>query len=85
MFAISKTKIKYNKCNKQNNIMLFRNKLPKRCRDKLQTAGYHRNQVVRSIIYIFFTKCDEKNDEKKENIYSNIDDMLNRSLKSEEE
>ena len=27
----------------------------------------------------------EKNDEKKENIYSNIDDMLNRSLKSEEE
>jgi len=27
----------------------------------------------------------EKNDEKKENIYSNIDDMLNRSLKSEDE
>ena len=27
----------------------------------------------------------EQNDEKKENIYSNIDDMLNRSLKSEEE
>ena len=27
----------------------------------------------------------QKNDEKKENIYSNIDDMLNRSLKSEEE
>ena len=28
---------------------------------------------------------DEQIDEKKENIYSNIDDMLNRSLKSEEE
>jgi len=27
----------------------------------------------------------EKMDEKKENIYSNIDDMLNQSLKSEEE
>ena len=27
----------------------------------------------------------EKNDEKKENMYSNIDDMLNRSLKSKEE
>jgi len=27
----------------------------------------------------------EKNDEKKENMYSNIDDMLSRSLKSKEE
>ena len=27
----------------------------------------------------------EKNEEKKENIYSNIDDMLSQSLKSEDE
>ena len=35
----------------------------------------------------FFNEGDEKPDtnKKKENIYSNIDDLLNRSLKSEEE
>ena len=33
----------------------------------------------------FFKELDQDKDKKKENIYSNIDDMLNRSLKSEDE
>jgi len=33
----------------------------------------------------FFKELDNDKDKKKENIYSNIDDMLNRSLKSEDE
>ena len=33
----------------------------------------------------FFKELDNNKDKKKENIYSNIDDMLNRSLKSEDE
>ena len=33
----------------------------------------------------FFRELDQDKDKKKENIYSNIDDMLNRSLKSEDE
>ena len=53
--------------------------------EELTSAGLIDSGNVDSTIFGTGKFFKEKNDEKKENIYSNIDDMLNRSLKSEEE
>ena len=53
--------------------------------EELTSAGLIDSGNVDSAIFGTGKFFKEKNDEKKENIYSNIDDMLNRSLKSEEE
>jgi len=53
--------------------------------EELTSAGLIDSGNVDSSIFGTGKFFKEKNDEKKENIYSNIDDMLNRSLKSEEE
>ena len=53
--------------------------------EELTSAGLIDIGNVDSSIFGTGKFFKEKNDEKKENIYSNIDDMLNRSLKSEEE
>ena len=53
--------------------------------EELTSAGLIDGGNVDSAIFGTGKFFKEKNDEKKENIYSNIDDMLNRSLKSEEE
>ena len=53
--------------------------------EELTSAGLIDNSNVDSSIFGSNKFFKEKNDEKKENIYSNIDEMLNSSLKSEEE
>ena len=53
--------------------------------EELTSAGLIDSGNIDSSIFGTGKFFKEKNDEKKENIYSNIDDMLNRSLKSEEE
>ena len=53
--------------------------------EELTSAGLIDSGNVDSAIFGTGKFFKEQNDEKKENIYSNIDDMLNRSLKSEEE
>ena len=53
--------------------------------EELTSAGLIDSGSVDAAIFGTGKFFKEKNDEKKENIYSNIDDMLNRSLKSEEE
>ena len=53
--------------------------------EELTSAGLIDSGNVDSTIFGTGKFFKEKNDEKKENIYSNIDDILNRSLKSEEE
>ena len=53
--------------------------------EELTSAGLIDGGNVDSSIFGTGKFFKEKNDAKKENIYSNIDDMLNRSLKSEEE
>jgi len=53
--------------------------------EELTSAGLIDSGNVDSSIFGTGKFFKEKNDKKKENIYSNIDDMLNRSLKSEEE
>ena len=53
--------------------------------EELSSAGLIETGNVGTSIFGTGKFFKEKNDEKKENIYSNIDDMLNRSLKSEEE
>ena len=53
--------------------------------EELTSAGLIDSGNVDSSIFGTGKFFKEKNDEKKENIYSNIDDMINRSLKSEEE
>jgi len=53
--------------------------------EELTSAGLIDSGNVDETIFGTGKFFKEKNDEKKENIYSNIDDMLNRSLKSEEE
>ena len=53
--------------------------------EELSSAGLIDSGDVDRAIFGTGKFFKEKNDEKKENIYSNIDDMLNRSLKSEEE
>ena len=58
--------------------------------EELTSAGLIDGGNIDSSIFgtsKFFNESDEKPDtnKKKENIYSNIDDLLNRSLKSEEE
>ena len=53
--------------------------------EELISAGLIDNANVDSSIFGTSKFFKEQLDEKKENIYSNIDDMLNRSLKSEEE
>ena len=53
--------------------------------EELTSAGLIDSDNVDSAIFGTGKFFKEKNDEKKENIYSNIDDMLNRSLKPEEE
>ena len=53
--------------------------------EELTSAGLIDSGNVDTAIFGTGKFFKEKNDEKKENIYSNIDDMLNRSLKSEEE
>ena len=53
--------------------------------EELTSAGLIDSGNVDSSIFGTGKFFKEKNDEKKENIYSNIDDMLNRSLKSKEE
>ena len=53
--------------------------------EELTSAGLIDSGNVDSAIFGTGKFFKEKNDEKKENIYSNIDDMLNRSLKPEEE
>ena len=53
--------------------------------EELTSAGLIDSGNVDSSIFGTGKFFKEKNDAKKENIYSNIDDMLNRSLKSEEE
>jgi segregation and condensation protein B len=53
--------------------------------EELTSAGLIDSGNVDSSIFGTGKFFKEKNDVKKENIYSNIDDMLNRSLKSEEE
>ena len=53
--------------------------------EELTSAGLIDSGNVDSAIFGTGKFFKEKNDEKKENIYSNIDDMLHRSLKSEEE
>ena len=53
--------------------------------EELTSAGLIDSGNVDSSIFGTGKFFKEQNNEKKENIYSNIDDMLNRSLKSEEE
>jgi len=53
--------------------------------EELTSAGLIDSGNVDSTIFGTGKFFKEKNDEKKENIYSNIDDMLNQTLKSEEE
>ena len=53
--------------------------------EELSSAGLIDNSNVDTSIFGTGKFYKEQKDEKKENIYSNIDDMLNRSLKSEEE
>ena len=53
--------------------------------EELTSAGLIDGGNVDTAIFGTGKFFKEQNDEKKENIYSNIDDMLNRSLKSEEE
>ena len=53
--------------------------------EELTSAGLIDSGNVNKEIFGTGKFFKEKNDEKKENIYSNIDDMLNRSLKSDEE
>ena len=53
--------------------------------EELTSAGLIDSGNVDSAIFGTGKFFKEKDDEKKENIYSNIDDMLNRSLKSKEE
>ena len=53
--------------------------------EELTSAGLIDNVNVDTSIFGTGKFFKEQIDEKKENIYSNIDDMLNRSLKPEEE
>ena len=53
--------------------------------EELSSAGLIDNSNVDTSIFGTGKFYKEQMDEKKENIYSNIDDMLNQSLKSEEE
>ena len=53
--------------------------------EELTSAGLIDNSNVDTSIFGTGKFYKEQKDEKKENIYSNIDDMLNQSLKSEEE
>ena len=53
--------------------------------EELTSAGLIDGGNVDTAIFGTGKFFKEQNDEKKENIYSNIDDMLNRSLKTEEE
>jgi len=53
--------------------------------EELTSAGLIDSGNVDSSIFGTGKFFKEQNDEKKENMYSNIDDMLNRSLKSKEE
>ena len=53
--------------------------------EELSSAGLIDNSNVDVSIFGTGKFYKEQMDEKKENIYSNIDDMLNQSLKSEEE
>ena len=53
--------------------------------EELTSAGLIDNINIDTSIFGTGKFYKEKMDEKKENIYSNIDDMLNRSLKSEDE
>ena len=53
--------------------------------EELSSAGLIDNSNVETTIFGTGKFYKEQMDEKKENIYSNIDDMLNQSLKSEEE
>ena len=53
--------------------------------EELTSAGLIDSGNVDTAIFGTGKFFKEKNNEKKENIYSDIDDMLNRSLKSEEE
>ena len=53
--------------------------------DELSAAGLIEAGTVDSSIFGTGKFFKEQNNEKKENIYSNIDDMLNQTLKSDEE
>ena len=53
--------------------------------EELSSAGLIDNSNVDTSIFGTGKFYKEQMEEKKENIYSNIDDMLNQSLKSEEE
>ena len=53
--------------------------------EELTSAGLIDNANIDTSIFGTGKFYKETMDEKKENIYSNIDDMLNKSLKSEEE
>ena len=53
--------------------------------EELTSAGLIDNTNIETSIFGTGKFYKETMDEKKENIYSNIDDMLNKSLKSEEE
>ena len=53
--------------------------------EELTSAGLIDSANVDSTIFGTGKYMKEKEDEKKENIYSNIDDMLNQSLKQDEE
>ena len=53
--------------------------------EELTSAGLIDSGNVDSTIFGTSKYMKEKEDEKKENIYSNIDDMLNQSLKQDEE
>ena len=53
--------------------------------EELTSAGLIESGNVDTAIFGTGKFFKEQNDEKKENIYSNIDDMLNQSLKTDEE
>ena len=53
--------------------------------EELTSAGLIDNANVDSSIFGTGKFYKEQTDEKKENIYSNIDDMLKQSLKSEDD
>ena len=53
--------------------------------EELTSAGLIDNTNIDTSIFGTGKYMKEKEDEKKENIYSNIDDMLNQSLKQDEE
>ena len=53
--------------------------------EELTSAGLIDSENVDTSIFGTGRFFKEQNEQKKENIYSNIDDMLNRSLKSEED